>query len=108
VPTLTQGDYRPGVEGDAAAGINYRGWDWGRANIAPIAQVIGSVRGRDNGNDADPDNSGYQRILLSPGIEVHLHPVKIYADVEIPVYQNMKGDQLVAPALFKVSLSYMF
>ena len=47
-------------------------------------------------------------MLLSPGIEVHLHPVKIYADVELPVYQNVNGNQLVAPALFKLSISYMF
>jgi hypothetical protein len=107
-PFLIQGDYRPGLEVDAAAGIDYRGWNWGQATIAPIAQVIGSVRGRDNGAAAAPDDSGYQRILLAPGLEVNLHPFKFYADVEIPVYQNMKGNQLVAPALFKVSLSYMF
>ncbi len=64
---------------------------FGRVNISPVAQVIGSWRGRDNGAAADPDNSGYQRILLSPGIEVHLHPVKFYADVEFPVYQNVTG-----------------
>jgi len=28
--------------------------------------------------------------------------------VELPVYQNMNGNQLVAPALFKLSISYMF
>jgi len=108
VPTLIQGDYRPGIEGDAAAGINYRGWNLGRANIAPIAQVIGSVRGHDSGAAADGENSGYQRILLAPGIEFHMHPLKIYADVEIPVYENVKGNQLVAPALFKLGVSYMF
>ena len=107
-PCLKQGDYRPGLEVDAAVGIDYRGWNWGRAKIAPIAQVIGSVRGRDNGAAASSDNSGYQRILLAPGMEVNLHPFKIYADVEIPVYQNLRGNQLVAPALFKVNLSYMF
>ena len=108
VPFLKQGDYRPGLEVDAAAGIDYRGWNWGRATIAPLAQIIGSVRGRDNGAAAAPEASGYQRILLAPGLEVNLHPFKFYADVEIPVYQNMKGNQLVAPALFKVNLSYMF
>ena len=99
---------RPGLEVNAAAGINYRGWNCGRAKIAPIAQIIGSVRGRDNGTAAAPDDSGYQRILLAPGLEVNLHPFKFYADVEIPVYQNMKGNQLVAPALFKVNLSNIF
>jgi len=108
VPTLKQGDYRPGVEVDAAAGIYYDGLSLGRVKISPVAQVIGSWRGRDNGAAAAPDDSGYQRVLLSPGIEFHLHPVKIYADVELPVYQNVTGNQLVAPALFKLSVSYMF
>jgi len=108
VPTLIQGDYRPGIEGDTAAGIDYQGWNWGHARIAPIAQVIGALRGRDNGAAASPDNSGYQRILLAPGLEVNLHPFKFYADVEVPVYQNMTGNQLVAPALFKLNVSYMF
>ena len=108
VPTLIQGDYRPGIEVDAATGIYYDGWSIDRLKISPLAQVIGSWRGQDNGAAAAPDDSGYQRILLSPGIEFHLHPVKFYADVELPVYQNMKGNQLVAPALFKLGLSYMF
>ena len=108
VPTLKQGDYRPGLEADAAAGIYYDGLLLGRAQISPVAQIIGSWRGRDNGTAAAPDDSGYQRVLLTPGIEVHLHPVKIYADVELPVYQNVNGNQLVAPALFKLSISYMF
>ena len=43
--------------------------------------------------------------MLSPGIEFHIHPVKIYADVEFPSYQNFTGNQLAAPVLFKVSLS---
>ena len=108
LPTLKQGDYRPGLEVDAAAGIYYDGLSLGRAKISPVAQVIGSWRGRDNGAAAAPEDSGYQRVLLSPGIEFHLHPVKVYADVEIPVYQNMTGNQLVAPALFKLSVGYMF
>jgi hypothetical protein len=73
-----------------------------------VAQVIFSERTSDSGAAANPDNSGYQRILLSPGVEFHLHPVKLYADVELPVYQNVTGNQVVAPVLFKVSLSYMF
>ncbi len=108
VPTLKQGAYRPGLEADAAVGVDYRGWNWGRVKVSPIAQVIGSVRGRDTGDAAAPDDSGYQRILLAPGIEFNLHPVKLYADVEVPVYQNMRGNQLVAPLLFKINLSYMF
>ena len=108
VPFLVQDGYRPGAELDAATGIYYSGLSVGHVHITPIAQVIGSWRGRDNGENAAPDDSGYQRILLSPGIEFHVHPVKIYADAELPVYANVKGNQLVAPVLVKVSISYMF
>jgi hypothetical protein len=108
LPTLTQGDYRPGFELDAAAGINYRGWQLGRANIAPVAQVLFSERTKDYGAAADSPNSGYTRVLLSPGIEIHLHPFKIYADAEVPVFANVNGNQLVAPVLVKVGVSYMF
>jgi hypothetical protein len=53
-------------------------------------------------------DSGYQRVLLSPGIEFDIHPVMIYADAEFDVLQFSRGNQLVAPALFKLAISYMF
>ena len=108
MPVLIQAGYRPGVELDTAAGIDYKGFSLGRMRISPVAQVIFSERTSDSGSNANPDNSGYQRILLSPGIEFHIHPVKIYADVELPVYQNFTGDQLAASVLYKVSASWMF
>jgi len=116
LPVLTQADYRPGFELDAAAGVEYHGFSFGRLNISPLAQVIVSERTRDLGNDAagganggnNGVNSGYTRVLLSPGIEFHLHPVKLYADVEVPVFAHVAGNQLVAPVLFKLNLSYMF
>jgi hypothetical protein len=108
LPLLIHGGFRPGLEADAAVGIYYDGWSLGRVEISPVAQVIGVWRGQDNGAAAAPDDSGYQRILLAPGIEFNFKPVQIYADVELPVYQNVKGNQLVAPALFKVSVSYTF
>jgi hypothetical protein len=109
VPTLTQAHYRPGVELDAAAGVYYDGWSLGRLRITPVGQVIASERTRDTGAGAsNPIASGYQRILLSPGIEFHLHPFSLYADVEAPVFQDFRGNQLAAAALFKVILSYHF
>lgn len=117
LPVLTQGEYRPGFEFDGAAGVNYHGFRVGRANISPLGQILLSERTRDIGNDAAGGandtppfgiNSGYTRLLLSPGIEVHIHPIKIYADVAIPVLQHFNGDQLAAPYMFKLSVSYMF
>ena len=108
LPVLKQGDYRPGLETDVAVGIYYDRLSLGRVTLSPVMQVIGVWRGRDNGAAAAPDDSGYQRVLLAPGIEFNLRPVKIYADVGIPVYQNVSGNQLIAPVLFKVSASYTF
>jgi len=82
-----------------------------------VAQVIGSERTSDQGANAsghsndDPAggiSSGYQRIMLSPGIEFDMHPVSFYADVEVPVFQDFRGNQVVAPWLVKASVSYHF
>ncbi|HZQ47807.1 MAG TPA: hypothetical protein VFC07_12385 [Verrucomicrobiae bacterium] len=109
LPVLIQEQYRPGLELDAAAGVYYNGLSLGPVNISPLAQVIFSERTSDSGaNSANPVASGYQRILLSPGIEFDFHRVKIYGDAEFPVYQHFIGNQLAAPVLFKLSFSYMF
>jgi hypothetical protein len=117
LPVMFRDEYRPGLELDAGTGVYYRGFSVGGVNIEPLAQVLGSYRMSDSGAAAsggagdDPaggPDSGYQRVLLSPGIEFDKHPWSLYADAEFPVYQNFTGNQLAAPVLFKVSLSFMF
>jgi len=109
VPVFQSDHYRPGVEADAAVGVYYEGWTIGRLHIKPVAQVIGSVRGRDRGaNSADPVASGYERVMLSSGIEFHVDPVSVYLDAEVPVYEHVTGQQLVARALFKMVVGYRF
>jgi hypothetical protein len=117
VPVLIQGGYRPGVEIDSALGLYYSRFKMGKLRITPVAQAIPSERTSDTGAWAsggvnDPPvgirNSGYQRVLLSPGIEFDVHPLTIYADVEFDVLQFSRGNQLVAPELFKVVISYNF
>jgi hypothetical protein len=116
---MTRNSYRPGNETDAALGLTY---DFGEvgplSKTAPILQLIGSHRDHDSGVNSDPLNSGYDRLLIAPGIELRLNKVRLYADVELPIYQhtraassvNISGTagQLVAPALFKMQVSYDF
>lgn len=108
MPLITQDQYRPGVELDADLGVDYTGFSVGGVRIVPIAQVLFSERASDSEANADSDNTGYQRIYLSPGVEFDVHPIRVYADAEIPVYQNFTGNQLAAPVLFKLSVSWMF
>ncbi len=108
LPLMTQEQYRPGLEVDAAAGIDYHGWSLGRVKISPVAQMIMSERARDGGANSDTPNTGYQRILLAPGIEFNVKPVKFYVDAELPVFQNYSGNQLAAPFLLKMSVSLSY
>lgn len=121
--TLVQ-TYYPGAQIDGAVGILYNNWyHVGFLDkITPLAQVILSHRNNDTGTGADPYNSGFDRVMLSPGVEftkvideANNRVVKTYIDVEIPVYYrgnaaNNAGTegQLVAPYAIKLVTSYNF
>ncbi|MFZ0693125.1 MAG: hypothetical protein WAN51_03065 [Alphaproteobacteria bacterium] len=116
---FTRDSYRPGNELDSAVGLTYDFGAIGRlTKVAPVLQILGSYREHDTEANADPLNSGYKRLLIAPGIEMRLDKVRLYADVELPIYQFTNAasstliegtaGQLVAPALFKVQLAYDF
>ncbi len=109
VPVLTQSQYRPGTEWDGAIGVYYNGWSVGRMLVSPVGQLKVSVRGSDTGANATfPVASGFERVLFSPGVQLDLHPVKVYADVALPLWQHFTGEQLAAPVSVQLSCSYMF
>lgn len=76
--------------------------------IAPVAQTVGTHHWHDSGSEAHADESAFDRVLLSPGIEVAKGRVSLYADVAFPVFQNVDGNQLVAQELFTLRMSYSF
>jgi hypothetical protein len=116
--------YHPGMQIDGAIGIVYNNWYnvLGFDKITPLAQVIVSHRDTDSGTGSDPLNSGFDRVMISPGIEftkvideANKYVLKTYVDVGILVYYrataaNNAGQegQLVAPYLLKVTSSFNF
>ncbi len=116
--------YFPGAQVDAAAGIVYNNLYrvLGLDKITPLAQVIVSHRDHDTGTGSDPYNSGFDRVMLSPGVEftkvvdeANSRVVKLYADVEVPIYYRANAannagteGQLLAPYQIKVVASYNF
>jgi hypothetical protein len=101
--------YRPGDELDTAAGVYYAGWELGaKSSLAPVLQVLISDRWRDTGVASNNPDSGYQRVLAAPGLELDTGKLKFYMDVEFPLYQNVNGEQLVAPRLYKFIMAYSF
>jgi hypothetical protein len=109
VPVLDRNQYYPGTEFVASLGTIYTFDVTEDLTVAPLLQVIAGVRTRDTGMaSANPVASGYERLLVSPGFSVSMGPFMIYADAEVPVFVDVRGDQVVAPVLFKVMASVSF
>ena len=107
-PVVTQAGYTPGIQLNGTAGVYYTGLKIGKVKIRPLGQVLFVNKASDSGPAADPANTGYQQLSLSPGIEFDFKKVRLYADAELPVMNNMVGNQLIAPCTVKVVASYMF
>lgn len=118
VAIATQNAYRPGNEFDLAAGVSYGDEDlFSFARITPVVSVIGSYRQRDTGDNADTANTGYERVFIAPGLELRFHSVRVFGDVEVPVYQRVNAGtpgvddsvgQLVSGPIFKLQVNYDF
>jgi hypothetical protein len=108
LPLATNDGYRPGAELDAVAGVSYNNWSVGNVKVAPVLQAIVSYRQRDSGPQSDRPDSGYNRLLIAPGFEVDVNQFTVFANVGVPVYQHTNGEQLTAPVLFKLNVSYSF
>ncbi len=104
----TRDGYRPGDSFDLTAGVHYDNL-LRQYKIVPTIQLIASFRGEDSGPNSDPANTGYERLYISPSIEVT--PVanfSFYADLRIPVATYMRGYQLVAPSLISLTAEFDF
>jgi hypothetical protein len=108
-PALIKDHYRPGTDVNVAAGVYHEGMTTGTIKVTPLLQLVGSWHAHDRGAEAEPENTGYTRLIVDPGVELGFgRRTTLHADVGLPVYQDMRGDQLVAPALVKVVLSRRF
>ena len=107
-PVISQGGYTPGIAVDVATGVYYSGLSFGKLKIRPIGQAIFTTVGSDSGSAASGQNNGFQQLSLAPGIEFEVHPVRVYADVAMPVMNNVSGNQLIAQAQVRVIASYSF
>ncbi|MGN6515242.1 MAG: hypothetical protein ACTHLR_05310 [Rhizomicrobium sp.] len=105
----TSHHYTPGSELNGSIGASYNNWTVGDVGIAPALQAVMSYRGHDGGAAGEPGDTGYARALVAPGVALsHASGWKLYADVELPVWQHVTGNQLVAPVAFKMIVSRAF
>ena len=108
-PFQHKADYRPGNEVIGVVGAYYEGWTIAPAvKIAPVLQVSASHRGHDGGPLGLPDQSGFTRFIVNPGMEADIKQISVFFDVGFPVHVNVTGDQLVASQLYRLNIGYHF
>ena len=100
-----QEDFRPGARFEGSVGWSHAfSPDWGT-----VLQVNAQHRASDRGAQAEPLNSGSTTISLSPGLTVSVGRAStLYAYAQVPVYQSVRGIQLVPRTLFAVGLTRDF
>ncbi len=108
-PMWHQQRYRPGAEGVVAAGAYFEGWfTHSDFKMSPVGQLRAVYRRPDGGPEANPQDTGSSRLLISPGLEMSTGRARIYADVAVPLYTHARGNQLFANEMWKLNASYYF
>jgi hypothetical protein len=107
-PTLTAAQYRPGAEFNFLGGASYTSFKFGGVALSPLGQLVESIRMRDSGTFANAPNSGYARLLATPGLVLDASRLRLSASVGFPIAQFFNGDQLTAGRYFKLSAGWGF
>ena len=105
LPLASHHGFRPGRQVLIDIGGRYEATD----RLALMLQLNAHYKGRDTGDEAEPEDSGSRTLSLSPGITFSVTPsVQLYAFVQLPLYQNVNGVQLVANRSYAVGVSAQF
>ena len=99
------GTYRPGNSMNLNLGINYQGFErW-----VPTLQLNVLNKKVDSGTAADTYATGGTLAYLTPGLLYRLtEKTQIYANVQLPIYQNVNGIQIVPSYIFSTGVRVQF
>jgi hypothetical protein len=104
-PLHAREDFRPGVRLSFDAGLRYEAGE----HLGLLLQMNALARGRDSGGQGETDDSGGRSVFLSPGLSyAFARNIQAYSFLQVPIYQNVNGVQLVASHAVVVGLSARF
>ncbi|WP_374503489.1 transporter [Zoogloea sp.] len=104
-PLAEREDYRPGSRFTLDVGGRYEATD----RLGLMLQLNAALTGRDNGAEAEPEDTGGRALFLSPGVSYAVAKgVQLYGFVQLPVYQKVNGVQLTAEQSFVAGASFRF
>jgi hypothetical protein len=105
LPLYEYNDFRPGHRFTLDAGTRYA---WGD-RLGLLLQANYLFKARDQGLEAEPEDSGGKFLFLSPGVSYALNrQIQAYGFLQLPVYQDVNGVQLVARHAIAVGLNMRF
>lgn len=97
--------FKPGTGLNLNLGLRYTA----NETFAPQLQLNARAEKREQGANADVDNSGATLVYLSPGVTWNVSPrFSAYAFMQAPIYQRVNGLQLEARWFGSLGLHYIF
>ncbi len=104
-PLNSREDFKPSAGINLNGGLRYTA----SSTFVPQVQVNARIEKREQGANADVDNSGGTLVYLSPGATWNLsRRFSAYAFFQVPLYQRVNGLQIEATQFVSVGLHYIF
>lgn len=104
-PLNSRERFKPGLGLNLNAGLRYTASE----TVVPQLQLNARLEKREQGADADIDNSGATLVYLSPGVTWNLsRRFSAYAFAQMPLHQRVNGLQIEAKWSGSVGLHYIF
>ncbi len=99
------GTYKPGDSVNLNLGVRYHGFN----AVTPMAQLNVRHVSHDTGDAADTYSTGGTLVYFTPGVIVPVSPkVSLYSNVQLPVYQDVRGIQLAPKYIFSLGVHASF
>ena len=98
-------DYRQGHRFTLDAGVRYAMGD----RVGLLLQTNYLFKARDQGLEAEPDDTGGRFLFLSPGVSYAFsRAAQVYGFLQLPIHQDVNGVQLVAKYAIAVGVNMRF
>jgi len=104
-PLNSHDNFEPGLRAGFDVGYSYRASD----KLTLMIQLNALYKDRDEGSEAEPEDSGGKFLFASPGLSyVIARNLQVYGFVQLPLYQYVNGVQLTADWAAVVGISSRF
>ena len=105
LPANEKDEYRPGHRFNFDVGGRYDLGD----RVGLLVQLNALFKARDQGSNAEPEDTGGRFLFVSPGLSyAFTRSLQAYGFLQLPIYQDVNGVQLVARYAFAAGLNVRF